>query len=264
MEYVKKSEDGNIERVYEISFDTEKLNKLLNEIIRKTGYKEVGTFKESCNYQFVDDTFITNPRLPNGDYMYVDVQKIYRVSNHLRGPYDMYKDAIMVEGTKIVVPELAHIISGILMNEPDSIYMLLNYLNNEELISIDEQIASVDNEINNLSYYDFDKRIEALKHLKALHEARRDMRFFDVELLKEYYDQVLSLLELQLIKETSIKKGKRIKLSDLNRDGTTESFGAWALTESQLERLAGDFPIVTPEYDQRKINELSDSDIIKK
>jgi len=144
--------------------------------------------------------------------MYENIKRIYRFTSN--GPYSYHGDSIAVEGTQVTPPELAFIIERILSDEPNSIYKFLNYATHDELVPIDEKIAAANKAVDEIDNFDFDKKINALNSLKQFCEDKKAKKYFDVELLKQYYLQARSLFELELVSEKTIKNSGRVLLKD--------------------------------------------------
>lgn len=210
MEFIEKSD--NIERVYLVCYDNEKLKELLDKVVRNASYKTDGRFTAPYNASFKGNAFISGADLPNGDPMYENIKMIYNYTSN--GPYSYHNDSIAVEGTEITPPKLAFIIERILSDEPNSIYEFLNYATHDELIPIDEKIAAANKTVNEIDNFDFDKKINALNSLKQFCEDKKAKKYFDVELLKQYYFQARSLFELELVSEKIIKNSGRVLLKD--------------------------------------------------
>lgn len=185
MEFKEKS--NNVERVYSVYYDNKKLKELLDKIVRKASYKIDGEFTAPYNASFEGNTFTSRATLPNGDPMYENIKRIYCYTS---------------------------IIEGILHEDPNSIYAFLNYETHDELVPIDEKIAIVNKTVDEIDNFEFDQKVNALNNLKQLCEDKKSKKYFDVELLKQYYSQACSLLELQLVSEKTIKNGDRILLKD--------------------------------------------------
>lgn len=211
MEFIEKSD--NVERVYSVYYDCEKLKELLDEIVRKASYKTDGKFTAPYNASFEGNAFTSGASLPNGDPMYENIKRIYRYTSN--GPYSYHDDSIAVEGTKVTPPELAFIIERILSEDSDSIYEFLNYTTHDELVPIDEKIAAADKAVDEIDNFDVDKKINALNSLKQFCEDKKSKEYFDAELLKQYYLQARSLIELQLVSEKTMKSSSgRVLLKD--------------------------------------------------
>lgn len=211
MKFIEKSD--NVERVYSVYYDCEKLKELLDEIVRKTSYKTDGEFTAPYNASFEGNAFTSGASLPNGDPMYENIKRIYRYTSN--GPYSYHDDSIAVEGTKVTPPELAFIIERILSENSDSIYEFLNYTTHDELVPINEKIAVADKVVDEIDNFDVDKKINALNNLKQFCEYKKSKEYFDAELLKQYYLQARSLIELQLVSEKTMKNSSgRVLLKD--------------------------------------------------
>lgn len=210
MEFIETND--TIERVYSVYYDSEKLKKLLDEIIKNVSYKTEGTFTAPSDAKFEGNRFISGADLPNGDPMYENINRIYRYTSD--EPWSYPYDSIGVEGTQVTPPELAFIIVSILADEPNSIYEFLNYPADDELIPMDEKIETTNKIINETDNFDFDNKIDALNYLKSLYEKKQNKEYFDVELLKHYYLQARSLFELELVSEKIMKKGDKVTLND--------------------------------------------------
>ncbi len=210
MKFIEKND--NVEKVYSVYYDAEKLKKLLDEIVKNASYKIDGKFTAPYNASFEDNVFTSGASLPNGDPMYENITSIYRYTSN--GPYSYHDDSIAVEGTEVNPPELAFIIERILAENPNSIYAFLDYPNHEELIPIDEKIATANKKIDEIDNFDVDKKFEALDNLKQLCEDKKAKKYFDVDLLKLYYLQARSLFELQLVSEKFMKSSDKVLLKD--------------------------------------------------
>ena len=210
MEYIEKNE--TTERVYSVYIDREKLKDLLDEIIKKTSYRENGTFTAPYNASFKENVFTFGANLPNGDPMYENIKRIYRYTSD--EPYSYHNDSIGVEGTQVTPPKLAFIIEDILSGEEQSIYSFINYPNHQELISIDEKISAANKAVDEISNFNVRDKISALTRLNKHILDKEAQRYFDVELLKKYYSQACLLIELQLVSEKNIKNSGKILLRD--------------------------------------------------
>ena len=149
MEFIEKSD--NIEKVYSVYYDSEKLKKLLDEIVRNVSYKTDGKFTAPFDASFEGNVFTSGANLPNGDPMYENIDSIYRYTSH--GYYSYHNDSIAVEGTLVTPPKLAFIIEKILSNEPNSIYNFLDYATSSELVSIDEKIIVANKSVDEIDNF---------------------------------------------------------------------------------------------------------------
>ena len=203
MQYIDKGvvKGRKVEIIFDVQYDADKLKDLLDRIVKKASYKEKGRFTAPYYAQYEDNKFINDIVLPNGDSMYEDIE---RISSFDHGDY------IEVVGVEVTPPRLAYIIDGILKNKEESIHDLKNYRANPELIPITEKIAKADKEIDKISNLDIDNKIGALERLKELCENKKKGKYFDTQLLADFYEEALSLIDLSIVREivTTEKEGK--------------------------------------------------------
>lgn len=213
MEFIERKD--NVEKVYSVNYNVEKLKDLLDEIVKNVSYKIDGTFTAPYNASFEGNTFTSGASLPNGDPMYENIKRIYRYTSN--GPYSYRDDSIAVEGTQVTPPELAFIIKRILAEDSNSIYEFLAYETYGELIPIDKKIEYANKDVDEIDNFDFDNKICALNKLKQLCEDKKSKKYFDVELLRQYYLKACSLFELQLLSEKVTKNGEGVLLKDYKK-----------------------------------------------
>ena len=137
MKYVEKDEKS--QKVYGVYYDADKLKDLLDRVIKKTSYREHGTFTAPFRARYMENKFVDEVNLPNGDPMYEDIESIYSFESG--GPYGYHDDSVGVVGIEVHPPRLAKIINGIMQGDEESIPELINYVNYRDLIPIDERIA---------------------------------------------------------------------------------------------------------------------------
>ena len=179
--------DGNGIKCYSVSFNTNELEELLNEIVRNGSYRTNGTFVAPYDVEadVTNNKIISGAELPNGDPIFENIVKVY---NYTYGkPFVYDKDSINVKGTKVTPPYLAYIIKSVLSGDKNGISRFVGYRNSDELISIDDKIASVNKLINDTGNFDFDKKIDSLNVLKRLCNQKKNNQHFDAELLNKYY-----------------------------------------------------------------------------
>lgn len=210
MKYIERFE--NIEREYQVFYDREELLRIRNELVARLSYKEIGTF-DIVGRLDDENTIKDGERLPNGEQKY-EIEKItHRELKKIGSYYD-----IKIQGKKTTSPQLAYIINDILDERTNScLYNFINYETNDELLPIDKKIFNTNREIDRISNFDYDEKIGALRKLKRLCEDKENNRYFDIDLLKQYYLQACSKIELQLISEKVIKNSNRILLKDYKK-----------------------------------------------
>lgn len=197
------------ERVYEVSYDIDNLEELLQKIVNIVSYRIEGKFIERSVKSKKE---LNSFALDKPGYMYQDIKNC-----SITTIYDELGDrcqALEFNATKICPPYLAHVVAAILRNEDGSVSKLLRYEDEEELIPIDQRILRLNNEINSIDNKDCDMKISALNALKELLEAKKKNRYYDAALLKNYYREALSLIELNMISEKVVTDGPKILLRD--------------------------------------------------
>ena len=203
MQYIDKRvlKGSNVEILFDVQYDADKLKDLLDRIVKKASYREKGRFTAPYYARYENNKFINDIVLPNGDSMYENIERI--------SSFD-HDDYIEVVGVEVTPPRLAYIIDGILKNKEESIYDLMNYRDNPELIPITEKITKANKGIDEISNLDIDNKIGALERLKELCENKKKGKYFDTQLLAEFYEEALSLIDLSIVKETVVteRKGK--------------------------------------------------------
>lgn len=197
MQYIDKRvlKGSDVEILFDVQYDADKLEDLLDRIVKKASYKEKGRFTAPYYAQYENNKFINDIVLPNGDSMYENIE---RISSFDHGDY------IEVVGVEVTPPRLAYIIDGILKNKEESIHDLMNYRDNPELISITEKITKANKEIDEIDNFDTDNKIGALERLKVLCENKKKGKYFDTQLLADFYEEALSLIDLSIVKETVV------------------------------------------------------------
>ena len=112
MEYIEKK--GNVERVYEVLYDKEKLKELLDKIVRTASYREQGTHIILAGPKYENNKFEEGqePKLLNGDPRFENITSLSEWSSD--GIYSYHGDSIQIKGTKVVPPRLEYIIYNIL------------------------------------------------------------------------------------------------------------------------------------------------------
>ena len=220
MEFIERND--NIESVYYVDINKDKLKELLNDIIKKINYKINGEFilSNDVKVDFNNKKIISGACLPNGDDLFVNIKNICRFTSS--GPYSYHNDSIKIIGDKVIVPELVNIIQDILSEKNESINKLLNYKDNDEIENINLRIENQNYSINKISNFDFSKKIKALNNLKKLCEYKEKEYYFDTTLLLHYYMQVLDCIELKLISEKILRNNNKVLLKDLVKKSTQE------------------------------------------
>lgn len=204
MKYVKK--EGNEESTYEVN--TSGLKDVLKSVMKTCCYKAVGSFDLkysgwSIKIDPKTNKVISGAKLPCGITEYVDI-KSYNYYT-----YDEHDDAIVINGTRIVAPRLAYILQGLISgkkeydSQKDWIDQFMDYVNDPELIPIDERIAKQNEIVNSIDNSNPEAKIEALKQLKELLDRKKKLEYVNPEGLREFYNLAKELIQFKLISKTT-------------------------------------------------------------
>lgn len=207
--------EGNVKKIYSIHFDKEELTGVLNQVCREACYKvKDDRHGMPIGAKYEGNEIISGAELPNGDPMFININKIYTYTSS--GPKSYHDDSVGIDGVKVIVPGLAYILADLLTNENADLQAFLNYETSTELISIDEKIDFLSNEIDECSNMNYDKKIQLLRVMKELCEKKEKNQFINAYLLKIYYENACSIIELHLEEEiiTEKKCDEKVKLKD--------------------------------------------------
>ena len=211
-----KIREGNIVRVYNIVYDKEKLEELLNKIVRECSYKVKGEFTLKVSeviYGYDKDRSYgirSLPSLLNGDPMYQDTTKVYDDHDGLS------RERVFVNGSKVILPKLAYIIFSILNGDVDAIKLLFEYASDDELKPIDiiitkkiERLFEIKADLSSNT----DELIEISKQLTELGERKKEGHYFNLVSLNKCYLEAIGSINCELISEIRKPSGPVRKLS---------------------------------------------------
>ena len=198
------------DKMYNVYFDDlNTLYQLIDRLIREGSYQERGIYNirdydksDLLAFTHFKDhdmcvPYLTKPFLLNGQPEYIHATKI-----------GDFGDAIQIAATKIVVPGLAHAIYELMNAYPNALKNLLDYEDWAELVPLDEQIKTVYNVAEEANMDDqLDYKIGMLKHLKRLREDKQQGCFFNVEFLKEIYEELCNAVFIREVDVISVKTG---------------------------------------------------------
>ena len=207
--------EGNVKKIYSIHFDKEELTDVLNQVCREACYKvKDDRHGMPSGAKYEGNEIISGAELPNGDPMFININKIYTYTSG--GPQSYHDDSVGIDGVKVIVPGLAYILADLLTNESADLQAFLNYEKSADLISIDEKISILSDEIDKCSNMNYDKKIQLLEAMKTLCEKKEKNQFINAYLLKLYYEKACSIIELHLEEEiiTEKKCDEKVKLKD--------------------------------------------------
>lgn len=212
--------EGNIVRVYNIVYDKEKLEELLNKIVRECSYKIEGEFTlkvSEVKYGYDKDRSYGIRKLPsllNGDPMYQDIIK---VEDDFDG---LSRERVFVNGSKVILPKLAYIIFSILNGDVDAIKLLVEYASDDEIKPIEviitkkiERLSEIKTDLNS----NIDELIEISKQLTELGERKKEGHFFNLVSLNKCYLEAIGSINCELISEIRKPSGpiKKLSLSEM-------------------------------------------------
>jgi len=131
---------------------------------------------------------------------------------------DMCNYGINFHGCKLIPPELAEIAESIMNSQEGSLQQLLNYENNEELTTIDEEIEELEKEAEGYNIKEeLDEKIRTLSLLKARREAKERGEFYNVELLKRLYYEFSSMVYMRALDENDQPYGDYVSINQYKR-----------------------------------------------
>ena len=231
MEFIER--ERNTERTYSVYFDQYEMKDLLDSLVENIRYTTQGTFEipKGTTFDFKRNTFYWGESLPNGDPPFENIHKVTRKMTKI---WSSVEEVTKIEGTKITVPKLAYILHSLLTGFSNNIYDFLNYENHEDLVPIKDRIEKAEEKVNQTNIYDFDEHIKAVEELRKVCKERDEGHFFDVPLLKNYYQKARDLMTVQLVSEkiyrpldtelyTSMDERKSVSLTDLPKIKTLEN-----------------------------------------
>jgi hypothetical protein len=208
-------EKGDTTRIYEVIYDKEKLEELLNKIVRESSYKVKGEFILKVSevvYGFDHERCYGIRKLPsllNGDPIYQDVTKVYDDHDGLS------RERVFVNGSKVILPKLAYIIFSILNGDVDAIKLLFEYASDDELKPIDiiitkkiDRLVEIKADLNANN----DELVEISKQLTELGERKKVGHYFDLFSLNKCYSEAVGSISFELISEIRKPSGPVRKL----------------------------------------------------
>ena len=196
---IYEDKDGN--KYYAYTDNKYKLYYLIDYLIAEGSYKERGIFKltgytqsDVLGFDYYAEHDMCQPYLESfkilhGHHLYTDALKISEGDGVLE-----------IAAAKVVYPELADIIDGLLESKPDALERFINYLDLEEVKPIDQRIAEVTSAANKTDIDDqLDLKIELLQQLKQLREDKNNRHYFNPNFLKTIYYHVGNIVSLRQI-----------------------------------------------------------------
>ncbi len=214
MEIIEKEE--NIEKVYELVYDKEKVDELLKKIARDCSFRRSGEYSTYENGFIIEANNLT-AALEEIEHSYNSAgHKLYENvdENSVRlSKYDCWEHGfpyhVSFKATKVELPRLYFYISKILNEDIEGYKSLNNYPNvTNEYISYDEKERKLERWAINIINSGGGTSIDtvALDHLvrgiDKVREERKDNPNYNFDLLKQYYIEALNLFSLKLKRKT--------------------------------------------------------------
>ena len=201
----------NKELTYELNFNEEEVINLIDEIIEKCAFRKKGRYVVEARTKNEVERQIEN------NIFWKDIKSYENFSDirveEVNDPNDYWRPGdpkpFSFEAEAIVVPDLVNYLMNIL-NEKDIDYNW--FINREELSKKDsmmKKIQQLDFEINQISNFDWDKKIKMLEEFATIFKQFNNIPYFDAELLSSFYDKAENYIKLELIQET-IKYQKKL------------------------------------------------------
>ena len=200
-------ENEKVTSIYKVVYDQNKLEELLNKIVRECSYKIKGKFKHrygEISYISRPYRITKGPQLPNGDFLYQDITKIDDDFDGLSCEFNI------IECSEVIVPQLANIVAAIINGNSDGIDLLQAYANSNEFVSIDTAMDETVKELRekiNSDERDIDGLINSLDTLKELRNKQKENQCFNIELLKLYYFEVVNSINFELVNQMIKPRG---------------------------------------------------------
>ena len=190
MEY--KIKRNNVENVYEVNVNTNEIRQIINVLVRNCSYRERGSFVAPVEATISEDKKLSGALLPNKDPMFERIKNVYKIKGE-----DSF-DSIGVDAVKVTPPKLTKILKGLIDGESTSIYDFIIYKNDSELVPIENRIMKLNFELE-----DDPSDKEKQKELTELCEDYKYGRYFDADVLSDFYDKARSLITLVHVRQTT-------------------------------------------------------------
>lgn len=200
-------------------------NTLIYKVIEETSYREKGDFRlthdrevkaalEILHSKFEEGDFSGISSLPLPELLLLANEPMYRNITRIGTRKTELGMVVFFSGEKVIVPKLAEILNSFCRYKNDkSIKEFLNYSTHKELIPIEEKIEETTKKINEAT--DYKEKLNFSRKLTLLLEAVAKGYYFDPKLLKEYYNQAISMVEFREVDENEKETGKTLTLKKI-------------------------------------------------
>lgn len=195
---------GNKQSIYELVYDEETLKSLISEIIKNCSIRRK---RKSCiearNHKELEEK-INSAIDFNGNKIYENVRDIK--VEPVDDPYGMWRhnDPVPFSFTSdlLISPELVDFLIKIISGEEIDYKWFASRKELSQKQELRLEIQKLDLEINQISNFASETKIEMLKKLDDKVKHFNNIPDFNYELLAKYYDMAKECITLDLIQET--------------------------------------------------------------
>lgn len=196
--------EGNKQAIYELVYDEETLKNLISEIIKNCSIRRR---RKSCiearNHKGLEEK-INSAIDFNGNKIYENVSDIK--VEPVDDPYGMWRhnDPVPFSFTSdlLISPKLVDFLIKIINGEEIDYKWFASRKELSQKQELQSEIQHLDLEINQISNFDSETKIEMLKKLSDKVKQFNNIPDFNHELLAKYYDMSEDYISLDLIQET--------------------------------------------------------------
>lgn len=210
MKLVKNTE--NRESIYEIVYEESTIKELISEIITNCSIRVRGRHRVEANTLKEAKEIIDSLVDSIGNKIYENVTDIRE--EQVNDPFDYWRHGDPVpysfEADVLVSPKLVGFLNNLLSGEDEiSLYGYEYFEERKELsekTKLAMEINTKDYEINQISNYDTERKMQMLEDFAYMLERLKSIPNFDYEKLSKYYDLAGQAISLELVQETFVYK----------------------------------------------------------
>lgn len=199
MYYYTKREE-KIEK-YEITFDEEQLKKLQKEIIKNCS--EIVHIKEESDY---------SPRFTTKEYNKGLIKNLNSKNIGTKEYFEETRTMYLYTYDRYIPPKLVELIDKLLDDDVTVLGEIFNYNESKtnEILKIEKKINKVSHKLDKIDNLDTKGKKKKLIELEELLEEKKKMEK-ESKLIIEYYNELISLIECNLIDSISIKAIQKVE-----------------------------------------------------
>lgn len=210
MKLVKNTE--NRESVYELVYEESTIKELISEIITNCSIRVRGRHRVEAKTLEGAKSKINALVDSIGNKIYENVSDIRE--EEVNDPFDYWRHGDPVpysfEADVLVSPKLVGFLNNLLSGEDKiSLYGYEYFKERKELsekTKLAMEINTKDYEINQISNYDTERKMQMLEDFAYMLERLKSIPNFDYEKLFKYYDLAEQAISLELVQETFVYK----------------------------------------------------------